>query len=533
MWLFFKKPATRRKSAPFKKELLAFACVIATFFLTLSLVSFDASDQTFLYYSSVAKPIHNWCGIAGAYAAAFVLYMMGSAWVLAIFILLFIAYLLFNQRTLAAESFRLLCCGLLVLSGSTLLWCSGWDPWYPAVPGGWFGFFFGQLLHRWCNPIGTVIIALMVACLCLMVITRVSMRFIVHAGYTVGVSACSSLYALARMLIKPVFSKDKKSSVSTSQNISFKGSSRESYSLNMADLLETRVPEKKSAPKQPIAPKPTAAPPGNSEADADPTSYQMPSIDMFMGVNEEQYDQALMQELERRAILLQEKLERFDIYGKVTAIKRGPIITLFEYQPDIDTKISKIVALEDDLALALQTTSIRIMAPIPGTSVVGFEVANRQRRNVFLSTLVKTEHYTHTKATLPLLLGVDTIGSPVIIDLCKMPHLLMAGSTGSGKSVTLNAMIISLLCKASPDDVRLILIDPKRLEFAGYGDIAHLLFPIVTDPKQAAPVLRWVVKQMEERYALLAQAQARTIFDYRAKGRKRRPTAIALYCGSH
>jgi S-DNA-T family DNA segregation ATPase FtsK/SpoIIIE len=196
------------------------------------------------------------------------------------------------------------------------------------------------------------------------------------------------------------------------------------------------------------------------------------------------------------------------------------VITLFEYQPHIDTKISKIIALEDDLSLALQATSIRIIAPIPGRSVVGFEVANKQRRGVLLSHLIKSDAYQETTASLPMILGVDTIGNTVIIDLSKMPHLLMAGSTGSGKSVALNAMLISLLCKVSPDDLRLVIIDPKRLEFAPYADIAHLLFPIVTDPKLAPPVLRWVVKQMETRYEIMAQSGARNIADYRAIAQK-------------
>ena len=158
-----------------------------------------------------------------------------------------------------------------------------------------------------------------------------------------------------------------------------------------------------------------------------------------------------------RAHILQDKLKRFGISGEVVSIKQGPVVTLFEYQPDADTKLSKIVSLEDDLAMALQAMSIRILAPIPGKAVVGFEVANTQRNDVLFSQLVSTEEYKYFRGALPLVLGKGTIGEVVIIDLARMPHVLIAGSTGSGKSVALNAILISLLCKLNPDELKLIL----------------------------------------------------------------------------
>ena len=225
-----------------------------------------------------------------------------------------------------------------------------------------------------------------------------------------------------------------------------------------------------------------------------------------------------MLELEQRAKILEEKLERFGVSGKVVSIKRGPVVTLFEYKPHIDSKISKIIALEDDLALALQALSIRIIAPIPGRSVVGFEVANKHRKGVFLASVLQSPIFKQYSGALPLALGQDTIGNTVFVDLARMPHLLIAGSTGSGKSVALNAMLVSLLCKLSPDQLRLILVDPKRLEFASYADIAHLLFPIVTNPKDAAPILRWVVRTMEERYECMAEYGVRSIDDFNKLG---------------
>jgi DNA segregation ATPase FtsK/SpoIIIE, S-DNA-T family len=221
--------------------------------------------------------------------------------------------------------------------------------------------------------------------------------------------------------------------------------------------------------------------------------------------------------LQLKAQALEEKLQHFGVRGKVSDIKRGPVVTLFEYQPAIDTKLSKILALEDDLAMALQALSIRILAPIPGRSVVGFEVANKKREDVFFADAIRSDMYQDHRGALPILLGKDTVGNQVVVDLATMPHLLIAGSTGSGKSMGLNTILMSFLYKLSPAQLRLVLIDPKRLEFALYADIAHLLFPIVTDSKRASLVLRWVVQEMEIRYEQMAGAGVRTIIEYNEK----------------
>jgi S-DNA-T family DNA segregation ATPase FtsK/SpoIIIE len=246
-------------------------------------------------------------------------------------------------------------------------------------------------------------------------------------------------------------------------------------------------------------------------------SYALPHMNIFIAEKHADEYHCVEKELQDRAHILQDKLERFGVHGSVVAIKRGPVVTLFEYQPDIDTKLSKIIVLEDDLAMALQAMSIRIIAPIPGRSVVGFEVANTLRHDVLFSQIINQPAYAQFSGSLPLVLGKGTIGQAVVVDLARMPHLLIAGSTGSGKSVALNAILISLLCKLNPDDLKLILIDPKRLEFAAFTDIAHLLFPIITSSHQAAPVLRWVVQEMEDRYEKMSQFGARNISDYNSR----------------
>jgi len=247
-------------------------------------------------------------------------------------------------------------------------------------------------------------------------------------------------------------------------------------------------------------------------------AYRLPRLDLFTVIVDEKNQDALKAELEKRAQILEDKLARFGIEGKVVHIKRGPVVTCFEYHPKDDTKLSRITALEDDLALALEAMSLRILAPIPGTSVVGFEVANKKRQQVLLADSIHSDEYKNFTGTLPLILGKDTIGKDLVVDLFDMPHLLIAGSTGSGKSVALNVMLMSLLCRKNPDELKLILIDPKRLEFSAYADIPHLLFPIVTLPKRAIQALKWVVKTMEERYDVMSKEGVRSIVDYHKQG---------------
>jgi len=221
-----------------------------------------------------------------------------------------------------------------------------------------------------------------------------------------------------------------------------------------------------------------------------------------------------------QAKLLEEKLAQFDIKGVVVAMHSGPVVTLFEYQPDIKVKVSRILSLEDDLAMALKALSIRIIAPIPGRAVVGFEVANRDRQDVMMAPILESQAFKKYSGALPMIFGQDTLGNDIIADLSKMPHLLIAGSTGSGKSVALNAMLVSLLCSLKPTELQLIIIDPKRLEFAAYDGIAHLVFPIITETKKAIPVLKWVVQTMEERYKIMAKFGVRNLGDYKIAAQK-------------
>ncbi len=221
--------------------------------------------------------------------------------------------------------------------------------------------------------------------------------------------------------------------------------------------------------------------------------------------------------LQMRSKLLEKKLSDFDVSGKVVAVSPGPVVSMYEYEPAPGVKINKVVSLTDDLAMALRAMSIRIVAPIPGKSVIGIEVANTDREPVRFEDIVGSEAFERSKSKLTLALGKDITGNPVVTDLAKMPHLLIAGATGSGKSVALNAMICSILYKATPDEVKLVLIDPKRIELSAYEGIPHMISRVVVDPRKATRALHWAVHEMERRYTLMAEKSVRNIYQYHQK----------------
>ncbi|TDI88503.1 MAG: DNA translocase FtsK [Candidatus Dadabacteria bacterium] len=238
--------------------------------------------------------------------------------------------------------------------------------------------------------------------------------------------------------------------------------------------------------------------------------YELPSTDLLDPKMESNL------EVDRNAVyekakLIEDKLKDFGVSGKITEIRPGPVITMFEYKPAPGIKINKISSLENDLAMGLSAFSIRIIAPIPGKDVIGIEVPNAKREVVVLRELLEDPEFSKSESMLTLALGKDISGLPFYMDLRKAPHLMIAGTTGSGKSVLLNAVITSMLYKASPYELKFIMIDPKMLELSVYEDIPHLLHPVVTEPKKAAAALRWAVQEMDNRYRILSEEGVRDI----------------------
>lgn len=244
--------------------------------------------------------------------------------------------------------------------------------------------------------------------------------------------------------------------------------------------------------------------------------YRLPDPEMLSDPSGP-LDRMSDEELKAQSEVLSRALRSFGVDGTVTEVRPGPVVTMYEFEPAPGTKVARIVNLADDLALALKAISLRIVAPLPGKSVVGIEVPNRSRETVSLREVIMSDAFRRARSRLTMALGKDIFGAPVTADLKMMPHLLVAGATGAGKSVSLNTMLLSILFSAKPSEVKLLLIDPKMLEFQSYDGIPHLLRPVITDPKSAARGLGWVVAEMERRYKLLAEAGVRNIDAYNRK----------------
>ena len=331
--------------------------------------------------------------------------------------------------------------------------------------------------------------------------------------------------------------------------------------------LEDVAPKKKSQAKKPVAKKPAAKKPAAKKKaaaksvkldkpapapkpatvrgptivapreESQPSSsirmpemsgdFALPPLDLF-AESPSQSIRVDADTLRKNAIQLTEKLEAYRVKGRVDEIHPGPVVTMYEFEPESGTKISKIASLTDDLAMALAAKKVRIVAPIPGKARVGFELPNEDRQTVFLREVLADDRWDKLKAALPVAFGKDIAGQPVYGDLAKMPHLLVAGATGSGKSVGLNVMLCSLLSKRTPEEVRLLMIDPKVVELAVFDGIPHMLLPVVTDMKKASLALRWAVDEMERRYQLFADAGARNITTFNARVDKVRAGEMAV-----
>ncbi len=250
-----------------------------------------------------------------------------------------------------------------------------------------------------------------------------------------------------------------------------------------------------------------------------PKNFRLPSLN-FLQKAPKQGNKVDEAELDAKISDLIDKLQHFKIEGDVTRTYAGPVVSTFEFKPAANIKVSKILNLQDDLAMALRAETIRIQAPIPGKDVVGIEIPNRTVETIYLRDLLESKIFQEASSPLTIVLGKDIVGKPFLTDLKKLPHLLIAGTTGSGKSVGINAMILSLLYRNSPDQLRLMMIDPKMLEFSIYNDIPHLLTPVITKAKQAIIALNNMVGEMERRYRMMSETRTKNIENYNEKAKR-------------
>jgi len=287
----------------------------------------------------------------------------------------------------------------------------------------------------------------------------------------------------------------------------------------IARARERKAAKSKKALIAPPAAKPKESRAANRQRSLDlggDGTYRAPTLDLLGGPDVIQGPAHDPDKLAQNAQYLASVLEDFGVKGEIVKVRPGPVVTLYELEPAPGTKTSRVVGLSDDIARSMSAISVRI-AVVPGRSVIGIELPNADRESVYLRELLASQTFERTKAKLPLTLGKDIGGGPIIADLATMPHLLIAGTTGSGKSVGMNAMVLSLLYRLSPEQCRFIMIDPKMLELSVYEGIPHLLTPVVTDPKKAVVALKWTVREMEERYRAMSQLGVRNIEGYNAR----------------
>lgn len=535
-------------------------------FTLFAILTYHPSDPTFLGGAHAAA--RNACGVVGASVAALLLEFFGLG------AFLFPAALLFTASVVHRREGGLKI--LMTLSGMTVAVLAlgvflsvQWKYWAYSgtllMTGGAVGAWFASLAQTQLNPLGTSLAALAVFALAVALSTplqvarsgawvlngvwrflsrtcvraiRVAVSYAVYLGglvvMRVGHALGDGAQRAAERTMQAMRERRENQKLAMARTVGVEvAEGAEGVELESAPVREVLelTSEAPSVPSQAASSRAPAILPRESDESVAksktrsaslPTGsthrgqWKLPTIEFLKKVPkvESSIDR---ERLIANSKILQQKFADFGIEGEVTAVRPGPVITLYEFKPGPGVKVSRIAALADDLSMALSAQSVRILAPLPGKAVVGIEIPSEQRETVYLREFLQNNDFLNPKHTIPVVMGKDIGGLPILSDLARMPHLLCAGQTGAGKSVFMNGLICSLFYRFTPDELRMILIDPKFIEFRAYQDIPHLLLPVVDDPKQASTALRWAVREMERRYRILAKLGARNLASFNQK----------------
>ncbi len=502
--------AEENKKEKLTKELQGMALGTVGVFILLAFLTYNTADVSWNSYSNEGG-IHNLGGRLGAQISDLFFISFGLASYLIPMALLYMAYTLFRFKEIRLRSYKLYAAFGLLFSlatlfsffrDKTLLFEQ------QVATGGAVGVVVSRALKSTVGVTGALLLLLPLLAASVMILSKFS--FILFAGWWLE----NFKHKWAAWQERRARDRDvKQKEIAKNEGITIAAAGPVIKPMTPPPPRPNLIKKEKEKKKEDAK---TAAVQETFEFIKAEGDFHTPPFSLLdvPPVTEKTLDRDA---LTMNARLLEKKLKDYNIDGEVVEICPGPVITMYEYAPAPGIKISKIAGLTDDLTMALQAMSIRIVAPIPGKGVVGIEVPNRDRDMVFLREIFNCEHFSHSKMKLPLALGKDIAGLPVVTDLAKAPHLLVAGSTGSGKSVSINTMILSLLYTSTPKDVRMIMVDPKMLEFSMYEGIPHLLLPVVTEPKKASLALKWAVNEMERRYQLLSDKGVRNIDSYNKK----------------
>ncbi|MEE9254827.1 MAG: DNA translocase FtsK 4TM domain-containing protein [Pseudomonadales bacterium] len=513
---------------PGLREAMLLAWLAACGYCVLALVSYSPDDPGWTY-SGAAAGARNLMGLSGAWLADVSFSLLGYMSYLVPAIGVLVAWHWVRPQRehwdLLARALRLAGFVLILFGGSVLLTLHVSDNHaLPAGPGGLLGGWLSAISLSALNLTGLTLIALAAVVIGFSLMTGISWLWIIdHLGRVLLTGLGSISRGISRRYDNLRDRRNKRRHLSERQQV---------IAMEVQRRLERDPPKIKSRSKPALSTRPERERQQPLFEALNPN--EVPPLDLLESGIEERggYSEESLEAMSR---LLELKLKDFGVDAEVVAVHPGPVITRFEVQPAPGVKGSRITSLVKDLARSLAVVSVRIVEVIPGKSVVGIEIPNEHRELVRLHDLVASNAYESASSPLSLVLGKDIGGHPVVVDLTRMPHLLIAGTTGSGKSVGVNAMLLSILFKATPDQVRLILVDPKMLELAVYEGIPHLLTPVVTDMKDAASALRWCVGEMERRYRLMAALGVRNMAGLNRKVRdadkRRNPIADPLWEG--
>jgi S-DNA-T family DNA segregation ATPase FtsK/SpoIIIE len=529
MNIFFKR---------FKSDIRSIGFLGLALFVGLALISYNPKDPSFNSLGQGLKTL-NYCGILGSFLADLIYQLLGlPAWLM-VAGLFQAAILSFKGEAVEIRNVRILWMALLICSLSALMsiyWSDVKVFEQQIFLGGLLGLGLATGLIKVLNSVGTQVLLWAMTAMLVVFCFEVSINEIVSkiADYIKYRLESLQKSDFIRNLKIPKKAKEarstetilvekKKITPEPKLNLAIQEDEKDEVAGDVTELEAIGADDENEAeddvsvsPYEPPARRKVTMP---TKTPRKVANWTMPKLSLLEDppLTRIKIDE---KEIRRKADITLEKLRQFDVNGQIVAARPGPMVTMFEFKPNVDVRVNKVTDMADDLALALSAESLRIIAPIPGRDVIGIETSNAQRETVYLKDLLADEMFWSEDIKLPIALGKQTNGEPKIVDLRKMPHMLIAGTTGSGKSVFTVSTITGFLFKHSPKTLRMILVDPKQVDLAAFADIPHLIMPPIRDPKKAVFALRWAVKEMEKRYKSMSKFGARNIEQFNEAAEK-------------